>query len=79
VICAAIYIRKLILQCVASFAPVTSEERMVYTTASAVLTTPYTKPTEASEALPMPNKRLFLEMAVSLLPFLLEEMFMLVS
>lgn len=37
---------------------------MVYTTVSSVLTIPYNKPTEPSGALPVPEKRLFLEMAV---------------
>ncbi|KAF9455851.1 hypothetical protein BDZ94DRAFT_1230489 [Collybia nuda] len=53
----------MIVGAIPSFAPITPEERMVYTTVSSVLTIPYNKPTEVSEALPVPNKRLFLEMA----------------
>ncbi|KAJ7173446.1 hypothetical protein C8R46DRAFT_991235 [Mycena filopes] len=48
--------------CIPSFAPQTLAERMVYTTASAVLTVPYTVPSLASPVLPYPTRRLFLEM-----------------
>ncbi|KAJ7709014.1 hypothetical protein B0H17DRAFT_1031486 [Mycena rosella] len=48
--------------CIPSFAPQTPAERMVYTTASAVLTIPYAVPTTASSVLPYPTQRLFLEM-----------------
>ncbi|KAJ6465167.1 hypothetical protein C8R47DRAFT_49626 [Mycena vitilis] len=48
--------------CIPSFAPQTLAERMVYTTASAVLTAPYVVPTVDSPVLPYPTKRLFLEM-----------------
>ncbi|KAJ7663928.1 hypothetical protein DFH06DRAFT_1128290 [Mycena polygramma] len=48
--------------CIPSFAPQTLAERMVYTTASAVLTVPYVVPTVDSPVLPYPTKRLFLEM-----------------
>ncbi|KAJ7147641.1 hypothetical protein C8R43DRAFT_1108294 [Mycena crocata] len=51
-----------IVGCIPSFAPQTVAERMVYTTASAVLTVPYTVPTAASPVLPYPTQRLFLEM-----------------
>ncbi|KAK7031708.1 Pentafunctional arom polypeptide [Favolaschia claudopus] len=47
--------------CIPSFAPQTLAERMVYTTASAVFTVPYTMP-ESPTLLPYPTKRLFLEM-----------------
>ncbi|KAK7031710.1 Pentafunctional arom polypeptide [Favolaschia claudopus] len=47
--------------CIPSFAPQTLAERMVYTTASAVLTVPYAMP-ESPTLLPYPTKRLFLEM-----------------
>ncbi|KAJ7498079.1 hypothetical protein B0H11DRAFT_1856633 [Mycena galericulata] len=48
--------------CIPSFAPQTLAERMVYTTASAVLTVPYLVPTTDSPVLPYPTQRLFLEM-----------------
>ncbi|KAJ7114093.1 hypothetical protein C8R44DRAFT_796280 [Mycena epipterygia] len=48
--------------CIPSFAPQTVAERMVYTTASAVLTVPYIVPTTDSPVLPYPTQRLFLEM-----------------
>ncbi|KAJ7483333.1 hypothetical protein FB451DRAFT_1364297 [Mycena latifolia] len=48
--------------CIPSFAPQTAAERMVYTTASAVLTVPYIVPTIDSPVLPYPTQRLFLEM-----------------
>ncbi|KAJ7036568.1 hypothetical protein C8F04DRAFT_1094902 [Mycena alexandri] len=48
--------------CIPSFAPQTAAERMVYTTASAVLTVPYVVPTLPSLVLPYPTRRLFLEM-----------------
>nr|GAT46973.1 pentafunctional arom polypeptide [Mycena chlorophos] len=51
-----------IVGCIPSFAPQTYEERMVHTTVSAVLTTPYIVPTTPSTVLPYPTRRLFLEM-----------------
>jgi len=47
--------------CIPAFAPVTPAERMVYTTLTAVLTVPYDPPTSTT-SLPVPIKRLFLEM-----------------
>ncbi|KAJ6568395.1 hypothetical protein DFH09DRAFT_1155276 [Mycena vulgaris] len=52
----------MVVGCIPSFAPQTPAERMVYTTASAVLTVPYALPTIASPVLPYPTRRLFLEM-----------------
>ncbi|CAK5268071.1 unnamed protein product [Mycena citricolor] len=52
----------MIVGCIPSFAPQTYAERMVYTTASAVLTVPYVVPTAESPVLPYPTQRLFLEM-----------------
>ncbi|KAF7303129.1 Pentafunctional arom polypeptide [Mycena kentingensis (nom. inval.)] len=52
----------MIVGCIPSLAPQTYEERMVYTTASAVLTTVYSVPETASPVLAYPTKRLFLEM-----------------
>jgi hypothetical protein len=57
----------MIVGAIPSFAPITKEERMVYTTVSSILTIPYDL--NAGEDgkgkdgdLPMPTKRLFLEM-----------------
>lgn len=51
----------------ASVAPVTVEEHMVYTTLSAILNIPY-KPPSRSGRLPFPSKPLFLEMTVRKYP-----------
>ncbi|KAJ3827468.1 shikimate dehydrogenase substrate binding domain-containing protein [Lentinula raphanica] len=60
----------MIVGAIPAIPPVTKAERMVYTVASALLTLPYTPPphspvpsTEVGESLPLPMKRLFLEMA----------------
>ncbi|PFH49382.1 hypothetical protein AMATHDRAFT_4967 [Amanita thiersii Skay4041] len=46
----------------AAIPPQTTEERMVYTTASAIFTIPYIRPSEVSNGLPPPHQRIFLEM-----------------
>ncbi|KAG6856926.1 hypothetical protein H0H87_012177 [Tephrocybe sp. NHM501043] len=43
--------------------PVTAQERGVYSTLSTILTMPYLKPTEVEGSLPIPERRIFLEMA----------------
>ncbi|THU89351.1 hypothetical protein K435DRAFT_761179 [Dendrothele bispora CBS 962.96] len=56
----------MIVGAIPAIAPKTKEERMVYTTASHILTIPYEPPVvpEGSvDSLPIPMKRLFLEMA----------------
>jgi shikimate 5-dehydrogenase len=47
-----------------AFAPITREERMVYTTVSSIMTIPYDRDVDTGEdgELPIPMKRLFLEM-----------------
>ncbi|KAF7309398.1 Pentafunctional arom polypeptide [Mycena indigotica] len=52
----------MVVGCIPSIPPQTYEERMVYTTVSAVLTTPYLPVSTPSSALPYPTRRLFLEM-----------------
>ena len=56
----------MIVGAIPSFAPITREERMVYTTVSSILTIPYDRDVDAGDLedgeLPMPTKRLFLEM-----------------
>ena len=56
----------MIVGAIPSFAPITREERMVYTTVSSILTIPYDRGVEVEGGdggeLPMPVKRLFLEM-----------------
>ena len=56
----------MIVGAIPSFAPITREERMVYTTVSSILTIPYDRNVgvDAGEdgELPVPIKRLFLEM-----------------
>jgi hypothetical protein len=57
----------MVVGAIPSFAPVTREERMVYTTVSSILTIPYDREeTEVLDVvdgeLPLPKKRLFLEM-----------------
>jgi quinate dehydrogenase len=60
----------MIVGAIPSFAPVTSEERMVYTTVSSILSIPYSPSHVANPKskgddalLPIPTRRLFLEMA----------------
>lgn len=56
----------MIVGAIPAIAPVTKAERMVYTVASAMLTIPFHPPpaVDASQqSLPIPTKRLFLEMA----------------
>jgi quinate dehydrogenase len=53
----------MIVGAIPSFAPVTKAERMVYTTVSSVLSIPYNPPVAPPGSLPIPTKRLFLEMA----------------
>ncbi|KAJ7729537.1 hypothetical protein DFH07DRAFT_969503 [Mycena maculata] len=54
----------MIVGAIPAFAPVTPAERMVYTTASSILSIPYTPPELPSDStLSLPKKRLFLEMA----------------
>ncbi|KAH0582102.1 hypothetical protein H2248_011758 [Termitomyces sp. 'cryptogamus'] len=43
-------------------APVTPEERGVYSTVTTILIIPYVKPAQIDEGLPFPDKRMFLEM-----------------
>ncbi|KAG6810986.1 hypothetical protein H0H92_009525 [Tricholoma furcatifolium] len=43
--------------------PLTPQERTVYSTASTILTIPYTKPEGVNSELPIPERRIFLEMA----------------
>ena len=50
---------------VASVAPVTIEEHMLYTTLSAVLKIPYKPLSQSGQQLPLPLQRLFLEVTVS--------------
>lgn len=55
----------MVVGAIPSFAPITRDERMVYTTVSSILTIPYDR--EETEVvvdgeLPLPTKRLFLEM-----------------
>ncbi|GLB38971.1 putative the AROM polypeptide catalyzes 5 consecutive enzymatic reactions in prechorismate polyaromatic amino acid biosynthesis [Lyophyllum shimeji] len=52
----------MIVGAIPALAPVTSDERRVYSTVSTILTISYTKPA-ASSGLPIPKKRIFLEMA----------------
>ncbi|KAG6901925.1 hypothetical protein C0995_006636 [Termitomyces sp. Mi166 len=47
----------------AATAPVTPQERGVYSTVSTILTIPYVKPAQMDDGLPLPEKRIFLEMA----------------
>ncbi|THH18824.1 hypothetical protein EW146_g2235 [Bondarzewia mesenterica] len=59
----------MIVGAIPAFAPVTKEERMVYTTASSILSIPYNpgepeySTEDGTDLLPFPTKRLFLEMA----------------
>ncbi|KAF5345278.1 hypothetical protein D9758_008436 [Tetrapyrgos nigripes] len=56
----------MIVGAIPAIPPKTKEERMVYTTASHILTIPYEPPVlleGAEDSLPIPTKRLFLEMA----------------
>ncbi|KAE9408667.1 hypothetical protein BT96DRAFT_913807, partial [Gymnopus androsaceus JB14] len=56
----------MIVGAIPAIAPVTKAERMVYTVASSMLTIPYHAPPafdSSKESLPIPTKRLFLEMA----------------
>jgi quinate dehydrogenase len=56
----------MIVGAIPSFAPITREERMVYTTVSSILTIPYDRNVGVNAGedgeLPVPIKRLFLEM-----------------
>jgi hypothetical protein len=54
----------MIVGAIPAFAPITREERMVYTTVSSLLTIPYDREEAKVEngELPLPMKRLFLEM-----------------
>ncbi|KAG6910710.1 hypothetical protein DXG01_008240 [Tephrocybe rancida] len=53
----------MIVGAIPSNPPVTRQERSVYSTASTILTMPYTKPKDFAGNLPVPQRRIFLEMA----------------
>ncbi|KAF5383256.1 hypothetical protein D9615_004904 [Tricholomella constricta] len=63
----------MVVGAIPSTPPATPQERLVYSIVSTVLTIPYLKPEAPSEGLPIPERRIFLEMAVQTMLALLAQ------